>query len=89
MRRANTRDSLKIVSYWGDCSILTLQGGNRIEIIRPDGRSITPETNAEKSNQPVTEKFEQAKLFSANDDGRFSKYVDPDVSVPTDFWTES
>lgn len=87
-KNANTRTDRKVVSYWGDCTVLRLQGGKRIEVIRPDGREITAETNKRHSNASKPEKFEQIELFSTDDNGTFAKYVDLNLLMSADYWTK-
>jgi hypothetical protein len=83
MTRANTKTNLRILSYWGDCIVCRLQGGNRIEIYRPDGTEITPETNqAGGGKVPKSEIPEQVELFSTNDYCAPKKYVNSDLFMP-------
>ena len=88
MKRANSRPNLRIISHWGDCIILHLQSGNRIEIIRPDGSEITPETNEKgKGKRNDSQELKQVELFGADNDYTAIVYAHPDLLMSADQWS--
>ncbi|MGD9276933.1 MAG: hypothetical protein PVJ67_07215 [Candidatus Pacearchaeota archaeon] len=60
--------------------VLTLQSSNRVEIYKPDGSSITKETNEEGRGIRVKpEELEQAELFGTDNYRRAKQYVDSNI----------